>query len=142
MGFDLENFRITGTTHVKMKLEAGQVARANGQVMLWNDGTDEAASGSILDGSQTITGISGVTQNLIRVAKWDDANQRIILNSSVTAGHFHDDVLTGGRRASMVFENGGEVFTLGAHGPVARIGRIGGSAAGTSPRTCLMWSMA
>ena len=70
VGFDLANFRITGTTHVKMKLEAGQVARSNGQVMLWNDGTDEAASGSILDGSQTITGISGVTQNLIRVAKW------------------------------------------------------------------------
>ena len=86
-GLDLSAFGATGEIHLQMRVRVGTYLRANGQENLWAsdlwtaDG-DAGQVGTLLEGSPNITGIAGNAPVLRRLAKWDLANDRTILNSS------------------------------------------------------------
>ena len=78
-------FSATGTVHMQFRAHAGAFTRGNGQINLWastdwtNDGT-AGQVGTLEEGSAAVSGISGNTPTIARLAKWSNAN-RLIINT-------------------------------------------------------------
>ena len=93
----LARFSATGTVHMQFRAHAGAFTRGNGQVNLWastdwtNDGT-AGQVGTLEEGSAAVSGISGNTPTIARMAKWSNANRLIINTDGVgDIGSLFDD---------------------------------------------------
>ena len=112
-------FSATGTVHMAFRAHAGAFTRGNGQVNLWasTDWTNDGAAGQVgtlEEGSAAVSGISGNTPTIARMAKWSNANRLIINTDGVgDLGSLFDD---GDEpyRVTLIVENGTghDMFTV------------------------------
>ena len=87
MALDLDNVSVTGTIYCMARVEAGGVARNNGQFNIWSSAawTNESPTGSILEGSMTFTGPGTNNPVMRRIAKWDQSSRdRFIVNADTS----------------------------------------------------------
>ena len=116
MALDLDNVSVTGTIYCMARVEAGGVARNNGQFNIWSSAawTNESPTGSILEGSMTFTGPGTNNPVMRRIAKWDQSSRdRFIVNADTSVDDPESDndigaLFTGTtNRCTVIHENSG-----------------------------------